>query len=131
MSHFEFHILTSIVLTNSRLPSPWVMKAVLTHPRGTCTRRNCSRQNRHHRDGDIEGPGCTLLQSASHLQLKIGAFGKTKLQKLLDPTSLYVSIFSKVQQWKFANFENANFRARIYIILSTTIQGLQVLHYRP
>ena len=33
-------ILTSIVLTNSRLPSPWVTKAVLRHPRGTSTRRN-------------------------------------------------------------------------------------------
>ena len=36
---------------------------------------------------------CTLLQSASHLQLSIGAFGKTKLQKLLGPTNLYESIF--------------------------------------
>ena len=36
---------------------------------------------------------CTLLQSASHLQLNIGAFGKTKPQKLLDPTSLYESVF--------------------------------------
>ena len=38
---------------------------------------------------------CTLLQSAWQLQLSIGAFGKTKLQKLLDPTSLYESIFCK------------------------------------
>ena len=42
---------TQKVLTNSRLPSPWVTKAVLTHPRGTCTRRNFSRQNGRHGDG--------------------------------------------------------------------------------
>ena len=39
------------------LPSPWVTKAVLTHPRGTCTWRNFSRQNGRHRNGDIERPG--------------------------------------------------------------------------
>ena len=42
---------TQKFLTNSRLPSPWVAKAVLTHPRGTCTRRNFSRQNGRHGDG--------------------------------------------------------------------------------
>ena len=39
---------------------------------------------------------CTLLQSASHLQLSIGAFAKTKPQKLLDPTNLYESVFCSV-----------------------------------
>ena len=39
---------------------------------------------------------CILLQSASQLQLSIGAFGKTKLQELLDPKTLYESIFSSV-----------------------------------
>ena len=39
---------------------------------------------------------CILLQSASQLQLSIGAFGKTKLQKLLDPKTIYESIFSSV-----------------------------------
>ena len=37
---------------------------------------------------------CTRLQSASQLQLSIGAFGKTKLQKQLDPKTLYESILS-------------------------------------
>ena len=37
---------------------------------------------------------CILLQSASQLQLSIGAFGKTKLQKLLDPKTLYESFLS-------------------------------------
>ena len=37
---------------------------------------------------------CTRLQSAWQLQLSIGAFGKTKLQKLLDPKTLYESILS-------------------------------------
>ena len=39
---------------------------------------------------------CTLLQSASQLQLSFGAFRKTKPQKLLDPTNLYESIFCSV-----------------------------------
>ena len=34
---------------------PWITKAVLIHPRGTCTRRNCSRRNGRYGDGDIEG----------------------------------------------------------------------------
>ena len=34
---------------------PWVTKAVLIHPRGTCTWRNCSRRNGRYGDGDIEG----------------------------------------------------------------------------
>ena len=33
----EIYLYTSIALTNSRFPSPWVTKAVLTHHRGTCT----------------------------------------------------------------------------------------------
>ena len=37
---------------------------------------------------------CTLLQSASQLQLSIGAFGKTKLPKLLGPKTFCESIFS-------------------------------------
>ena len=37
MSHFEFQILTSIVLTNLRLLRLWVTIAVLTHPRGNFT----------------------------------------------------------------------------------------------
>ena len=48
-------ILPSVVLTNSRLPSPWVTKAALIHPRGTYTRRIFSRQIACHGDGDIEG----------------------------------------------------------------------------
>ena len=35
----------------------------------------------------------TLLQSASQIQLSIGAFGKTKLQKLLGPKTLCSSVF--------------------------------------
>ena len=54
---FARTIPASIVLTNSQLPSQWVTTAVLTHPKGTCTRRNFSRQNGRHRNGDIEGPG--------------------------------------------------------------------------
>ena len=52
---WQIVILTSIVLTNSRLPSPWVTKAENDTPRGTCTRRFFSRQNGRRRDGDIEG----------------------------------------------------------------------------
>ena len=79
------HRSTSIVLTNSRLSSPCVATAVLTHPRGTCTRRNFSRQNGCHRDGDIEGrytndgiysnEWVTVL--SSHVQVAWGAFSKT------------------------------------------------------
>ena len=61
-------MLTSIVLTNSRLPSPWVTKAVLKHPRGTCTRRNFWRQNGRHGDGDIEGDDGQMTVLSSHVQ---------------------------------------------------------------
>ena len=79
------HRSTSIVLTNSRLPSPCVATAVLTHPRGTCTRRNFSRQNGCHRDGDIEGRYTNdgiysnewVIVRSSHVQVAWGAFSKT------------------------------------------------------
>ena len=40
---------------------PWVTKAVLIHPRGTCTWRNCSRRNGRYGDGDIEGRYIAML----------------------------------------------------------------------
>ena len=78
------HRSTSIVLTNSRLSSPCVATAVLTHPRGTCTRRNFSRQNGCHRDGDIEGRYTNdgiysnkwVIVLSSHVQVAWGAFRK-------------------------------------------------------
>ena len=51
---------------------------------------------------------CTLLQSASQLQLSIGAFGKTKLQKLLGPKTLCESIFS-------SGFLRAHLARRLFV----------------
>ena len=68
-------ILNSIVLTNSRLPSPWVTKAVLTHPRGTCTPRICSRQN-----GQWWHVFQQMTVLSSHVQVVWGVFSKMSKQ---------------------------------------------------
>ena len=65
-----------------------------THPRGTCTRRNCSRQNGRHLNGDIEGPGWSkytndgmysdkwqyCLHLSSHVQVVWGVCSKMRKQ---------------------------------------------------
>ena len=63
LSCMQVDLRTQKFLTNSRLPSPWVTKAVLTHPRGTCTRRNFSRQNGRHGDGHDSNKWMTVRSS--------------------------------------------------------------------